>query len=68
MRQDGIVEFSPEETLTGQQKSYRYGKIDIKKSQARQNRDSAEYVLMWEQKYTPRSTNETAKVRASARI
>lgn len=32
MRQDGMVEFSPESTHTGLQKSYRYGKIDIKKS------------------------------------
>jgi hypothetical protein len=47
-----MVEFSPESTHTGQQKSYRYGKIDMKKSQVRQNRDSAEYVLMWEQKYS----------------
>jgi hypothetical protein len=40
----------------------------MKKCQVRQNRDSGEYVLMWEQKYTQRSTNSTAKVRASARI
>ena len=32
MRQDGSVEFSPESTHNGQQKSYRYGKIDMKKS------------------------------------
>jgi hypothetical protein len=63
-----MVEFSPESTLKGAQKSYRYGKIDMKKCQVRQNRDSGEYVLMWEQKYTQRSTNSTAKVRASARI
>ena len=41
----------------------------MKKSQVRQNRDSAEYVLMWEQNYSQKNTgNDTAKVRASARI
>jgi hypothetical protein len=69
MRQDGMVEFSPEATHTGVQKSYRYGKVDMKKSQVRQNRDSGEYVIMWEQKYSQRLVgNDTAKVRASARI
>jgi len=41
----------------------------MKKSQVRQNKDSGEYVIMWEQKYSQRLTgNDTAKIRASARI
>jgi hypothetical protein len=40
----------------------------MKMCQARQNTDSAEFILMWEQKYSQKSTNSTAKVRASTRI
>lgn len=57
-KQDGLYEFAVE----GPQKSYPYGEINVKRLQRRENANSSEFVLIWEQL----KNNET--IRASARI
>ena len=66
-QQDGAYEFAP--TGFGEtQRSYKYADINIKRCKFRQNNDSAEYLLMFEQKYSKFRNSTTDKLRASARI
>lgn len=66
-RSDGMYEFSVNGTKD-LQKSFKYGNINLSKSRVRNNTNSSEFLLVWEQKYS-NFTNSTAdKVRASARI
>lgn len=55
---DGLYEFSANGT-----KSFPFGKINLKRVQRRQNNESSEFILIFEQKVV---ANET--IRASARI
>mmetsp|Transcript_21879 Transcript_21879/g.33930 ORF Transcript_21879/g.33930 Transcript_21879/m.33930 type:complete len:198 (+) Transcript_21879:2683-3276(+) len=65
-RQDGAYELAVNGTAN-QQKSLRYGQVNLKKSRMRQNNDSAEFLLIFEQKYSSQK-NATDKIRAYARV
>ena len=43
------------------QKSFRYGEINLKRSKKKANNDSAEFLLVYEQKYAP-PANNTPKI------
>ena len=49
------------------QRSYKYGQVNLKKSRIRQNNNSGEFLLVYEQRYSFAS-NATDKIRATARI
>lgn len=57
-QKDGLYAFE----VDGPQKSYPYGAINLKRLQRRENTNSSEFVLIWEQQVK----NET--IRASSRI
>lgn len=61
-----MYEFAPNGTSYGMQ-SFRYGELNLKRSKFRQNPDSAEFLLIYEQKYS-KYKNGTDKVRAWARV
>jgi hypothetical protein len=66
VRQDGMYEFSVNGTGP-YQRSYKYGQVNLKKSRIRQNNESGEFLLVYEQRYSF-NWNATDKIRATARI
>jgi hypothetical protein len=51
-----MYEFSVNGTTNKTQQSLKYGNIAMKKSKYRQNNDTAEILLLWEQSYSKLAT------------
>jgi hypothetical protein len=56
--ESGVFSFAANGTTKLNQKSYRYGEINLKRSKRRTNKGSAEFLMVYEQKYGAQK-NET---------
>jgi hypothetical protein len=56
--ESGVYSFAANGTSNMTQKSYRYGELNLKRSKRKVNNDSAEFLLVYEQKYGAQK-NET---------
>jgi len=58
--ESGVFNFDPKSVngLGPSQKSYRYGEVNLKRSKKKVNNDSAEFLIVYEQKYAAPSKLE----------
>lgn len=59
--ESGVFDFDPKSVagLGPTQKSYRYGEVNLKRSKKKANKESAEFLMVYEQKYAAPSQLET---------